>query len=411
MEVVHSHCCGLDVHKDQVVACLLTPGSGAKPAEEIRRFGTMTADLRELADWLVANGCTVVAMESTGPYWKPIWNLLEGQFALLLVNPQHMKAIPGRKTDQKDCAWIAQLLRHGLLKASFVPDRAQRERRELTRYRTKLIDERSSEVNRVQKLLEGANIKLGSVVSSIMGKSARAILAELAAGNRDRAALAALSRGRLRSEEAELAKALEGDLSAVQAFLLAQQLAHIDALDEQIAALDSKIAEEIVPFAAALAVLVTIPGVGQRVAEVIIAELGVEMSPFPTAEQAAAWAGLAPGNHESAGKRLGHAKRQGNKALGRALVQAAWAARRTKTYLGAQFQRLARTRGGKRAAIAVAHSILVIAYHLLREGTVYEDLGPRYFEERNAEARQRWLVRQLQAYGLDVTLTPKTEAA
>src|SRR5262245_61899645 len=232
MDVAHSHCCGLDVHKDQVVACLLTPGSGAKPAEEIRRFGTMTADLRELRDWLVANGCAVVAMESTGPYWKPIWNLLEGRFALLLVNPQHMKAIPGRKTDQKDCAWIAQLLRHGLLKASFVPDRAQRERRELTRYRTKLIDERSSEVNRVRELLEGANIKLGSVVSSIMGKSARAMLAELAAGNRDRAALAALSRGRLRSAEAELAKALEGDLSSVQAFLLAQQLAHIDALDE-----------------------------------------------------------------------------------------------------------------------------------------------------------------------------------
>jgi transposase len=336
---------------------------------------------------------------------------LEDQFALILVNPQHMKAIPGRKTDQKDCAWIAQLLRHDLLKASFVPDRRQRELRELTRYRTKLIEERSSEVNRVQKLLEGANIKLGSVVSSIMGKSARAILLELANGNRDVKALAALSLGRLRSKEAELAKALSGDLSSVQAFLLAQQLAHIDQLDEQLAALDTKIAEEMAPFAAALALVQTVPGIGPRVAEVIVAELGVAMSQFESAAHAAAWAGMAPGNHESAGKRLGRAKRQGNKALGRSLVQAAWAARTTKTYLGAQFGRLARKRGAKRAAVAVGHSILVIVYYLLKNGTVYEDLGSRYFEDRNPEARQRWLQRQLEAYGLDVTATPKANAA
>jgi transposase len=411
MEVVHPHCCGLDVHKNQVVACLLTPGAGAKPREEIRRFGTMTADLGELSAWLAANGCTVVAMESTGPYWKPIWNQLEGRFALILVNPQHMKAIPGRKTDQKDCAWIAQLLRHGLLRASFVPDRWQRELRELTRYRTRLVEERASEVNRIQKLLEGANIKLGSVASDIMGKSARAILAELAGGNRDAEALAALSLGRLRRREAELAKALAGELSSVQAFLLAQQLGHIDQLEEQIAALDTKVAEEMVPFAAALALLQTVPGIGRRTAETIVAELGVDMSQFPSADHAAAWAGMAPGNHESAGKRLGHAKRRGNKPLGRALVQAAWAARRTKTYPGAQFRRLARTCGAKRAAVAVGHSLLVIAYHLLREGTIYEDLGHRYFEERNGEARQRWLIRQLQAYDLEVTVTPKVVAA
>jgi transposase len=410
MDVIYPRCCGLDVHKDLVVACLIVPGPDGRPREEIRRFGTMTADLKELSAWLLAGGCTVVAMESTGPYWKPVWNLLEHSFALVLVNPQHMKAIPGRKTDQKDCQWIAQLLRHGLLRPSFVPERLQRELRELTRYRTKLIEERSAEVNRLQKTLEGANLKLGSVVSDITGKSARAILAELAAGNRDAPALAKLALGKLRSKEAELAKALEGELTPVQAFLLAQQLAHIDHLDEQIATLDARVAEEMAPFADALALLETVPGIGRRAAEVIVAELGVDMGRFPSAAHAAAWAGMAPGNHESAGKRLGHAKRRGNKALGRVLVQAAWSARRTKTYLGAQFGRLARTRGAKRAAVAVGHSILVIAYHILKDGAPYQDLGHRYFEERNPEARQRWLVRQLEAYDLEVTVTPKEVA-
>jgi transposase len=411
MEVVHSHCCGLDVHKDQVVACVLTPGGGAKPQEEIRRFGTMMADLEDLSEWLAAKGCLIVALESTGSFWKPIWNHLEGKIRLILVNPQHMKAIPGRKTDQKDCVWIAQLLRHGLLKPSFVPDRRQRELRELTRYRTTLIEERSAEVNRVQKLLEGANIKLGSVVSSMMGKSARAILTELSHGNRDVEALAALSLGRLRRKEAELAKALRGELTTVQRFLLTQQLGHIDQLDDQITALDTQIAEVLAPFANELALLQTIPGIGQRVAEVIVAELGVDMSQFPTAGHAAAWAGMAPGNHESAGKRLSHAKRKGNRAMGRALVQAAWAARRTKTSLGAQFHRLARTRGAKRAAVAVGHRLLIVAYHVLQNRTAYQELGYRYLEERNADARQRWLVSQLEAYGLDVELRSKAEVA
>jgi transposase len=411
MDVVNPRCCGLDVHKQLVVACLIVPGPDGKPEREIRRFGAMTADLRELRDWLVAKGCAVVAMESSGPYWKPVWNLLEHSFSLVLVNPQHMKAIPGRKTDQKDSEWIAELLRHGLLKASFVPERFQRELRELTRYRTKLVEERSAEVNRVQKILEGANLKLASVATDIMGVSARAMLQALLAGQADPAALAELAKGRLRTKEAELAKALEGELTPVQAFLLARQLGHIDYLDAEIAALDARLAEEMRPFADQLARLMTIPGVGRRTAEVIVAEVGVDMGRFPSAARLAAWAGVAPGNCESGGKRLANPRRRGDKALGRALSQAAWAASRTKTYLGAQFRRLARTRGAKRAAVAVGHSILVIAYHLLEDGTTYQDLGPRYFEERSAESRQRWHIRQLEAYGFAVDLKPKPEAA
>jgi transposase len=410
MEVVNPRCCGLDVHKRLVVACLIVPGPDGAPMKEIRRFGAMTADLRELRDWLVAAGCAVVAMESTGPYWKPVWNVLEDSFALVLVNPQHMKAIPGRKTDQKDSEWVAELLRHGLLKASFVPERFQRELRELTRYRTRLVEERSAEVNRVQKILEGANLKLASVATDIMGVSARAMLAALVAGTTDPAALAALAKGRLRTKEAELARALEGELTSVQAFLLARQLGHIDYLDAEIEALDARIAEEMRPFADPLARLMTIPGVGRRTAEAILAEAGPDMSRFPSAAHLAAWAGVAPGNKESGGKRLANPRRRGNKALGRALAEAGWAAGRTKTYLGARYRRLARTRGAKRSAVAVGHSILVIAYHLLKDGVTYQDLGPRYFEERNAEARQRWLVRQLQAYGLEVTLAPKEAA-
>jgi len=411
MEVVNPRCCGLDVHKQLVVACLIVPGPDGAPVKEIRRFGTMTADLRELRDWLLASSCAVVAMESSGPYWKPVWNVLEDSFSLVLVNPQHMKAIPGRKTDQKDSEWIAELLRHGLLKASFVPERLQRELRELTRYRTKLIEERSAEVNRVQKILEGANIKLASVATDIMGVSARAMLAALAAGATDPAALAELAKGRLRTKGAELARALEGELTAVQAFLLAQQLAHIDHLDAQVEALDTRVAEEMRPFAEQLARLMTIPGVGRRTAETILAEVGADMSRFPSAAHLAAWAGVAPGNCESGGKRLANPRRRGNKALGRALAEAAWAASRTGTYLGAQYRRLARTRGAKRAAVAVGRSILVIAYHLLKDGTTYQDLGPRYFEERSAESRQRWHIRQLQAYGFEVELKPKPEAA
>jgi transposase len=408
---MYPRCCGLDIHKQKVVACLIAPGPGGAPREEVRTFGAMTADLLALGDWLVGAGCTHVAMESTGSYWKPVWSLLENAFTLLLVNPQHVKAVPGRKTDVKDCQWIAQLLRHGLLKASFVPEREQRELRELVRYRTSLVRERSAEVNRVQKLLEGANIKLASVASDVMGVSGRAMLAELAAGNTDAAAMADLAKGQLRRKLAALERALEGSFGPHQAFLVARQLAHIDYLDGLIAELDAKVAEEMRPFEAELELLDTIPGVGGRVAETILAEVGADAGHSPSAGHLASWAGMTPGHNESAGKRGRAPARKGNKALRRALVEAGHAAGRTKTFLGAQYWRLAHRRGRAHAAVAVGHSILVIAYHVLRDRAPYEDLGYRYFDERDREATQRRLIRRLRDLGCEVTVTPKPEAA
>jgi transposase len=411
MEVLYPRCCGLDIHKQKVVACLIAPGPDGAPREEVRTFGAMTADLLALSDWLVGAGCTHVAMESTGSYWKPVWNLLENCFTLLLANPQHMKALPGRKTDVKDCQWIAQLLRHGLLKPSFVPERAQRELRELVRYRTSLVRERSAEVNRVQKLLEGANIKLASVASDVMGVSGRAMLAELVAGNADPAAVADLAKGRLRAKLGELERALAGSFGPHQAFLVARQLAHIDYLDGLVAELDAQVAEEMRPFEAELELLDTIPGVGRRVAETIVAEVGAGAGHFPSAGHLASWAGMTPGHNESAGKRGREPTRKGNQALRRALVEAGHAAGRTRTFLGARYWRLAHRRGTAHAAVAVGHSILVIAYHVLRDRAPYEDLGYRYFDERDREATQRRLIRRLRDLGCEVTITPKPEAA
>jgi transposase len=411
MEVLYPRCCGLDIHKQKVVACLIAPGPGGAPREEVRTFGAMTADLLALSDWLVGAGCTHVAMESTGSYWKPVWNLLENAFELLLANPQHMKALPGRKTDVKDCQWIAQLLRHGLLTPSFVPGRAQRELRELVRYRTSPVRERAAEVNRVQKLLEGANIKLASVASDVMGVSGRAMLAELVAGNPDPAAMADLAKGPLRRKLGELERALAGSFGQHQAFLVARQLAHIDYLDGLVAELSAKVAEEMRPFEAELELLDTIPGVGRRVAETIVAEVGADARNFPSAGHLASWAGLTPGHNESAGKRGREPTRKGNKALRGALVEAGHAAGRTKTFLGARYWRLAHRRGKAHAAVAVGHSILVIAYHVLRDRAPYEDLGYRYFDERDREATQRRLIRRLRDLGCEVTVTPKPEAA
>lgn len=405
MEVVHARCCGLDVHKDTVVACLLVPGSGGRPATEVRTFGTLTDELLALGDWLAAAGCTHVAMESTGVYWKPIWNLLEGQFVLLLANAQHIKRVPGRKTDVQDAEWIADLLRHGLLTASFVPDRGQRELRELTRYRLALVRERSREVQRVQKTLEGANIKLGSVASDVLGKSGREILAGLAAGRADAAALADLAQGQLRKKLPLLERALVGRFGAHQRFLVARQLAHLDELDGLIAEVSAEIAERVRPFEDAVARLDTIPGVGRVTAEVLVAEVGTDMTRFPTDGHLASWAALCPGHHESAGKRTSGKTRKGNRALRTALVEAAKAARRTRgTYLGAQYQRLAARRGPNKAAIAVAHSILIIAYHLLKDGGTYDDLGPDFFDRRDQDGLERRLVRRLEALGNKVTV-------
>jgi transposase len=412
MDVVHARCCGLDVHKRTVVACLLTSASGGEPSKEVRTFGAMTDDLLRLADWLTSVGCTHVAMESTGVYWKPVYNLLEGAVEVLVVNARHIKAVPGRKTDVKDCEWIAELLRHGLLHPSFIPDRPQRELRELTRYRTSLIQERAAEVNRLQKVLEGGNIKLAAVATDIMGTSGREMLAALVGGESEPATLAQLARGRLREKMPQLEQALAGQFGVHQRFMVAQQLAHIDFLDELIERVSAEIAERMRPFEEAVTLLDTIPGVGRRTAEVLVAEIGADMTRFPSAAHLAAWAGLAPGNNESAGKRRHAPMRKGSPWLRAALVEAAQAAARTKsTYLGAQFRRLLPRKGKKRAAVAVGHSILVIAYHLLTKREPYHDLGVTYFDQRARQAVERRLVRRLEALGYTVSLQPPDSAA
>jgi transposase len=407
MDVIYVRCCGLDVHKREIVACVLAPGTDGTLVKATRAFGTMTADILALADWLAAHEVTHVAMESTGVYWKPIWNLLEDQFELLLVNARHVKAVPGRKTDVRDCEWLADLLRHGLLTGSFVPDRPQRELRELTRYRTSLVRERTAEANRLQKTLEGANIKLASVATDILGKSGREILAALVAGETDGAELAQLAHGRLREKLPQLEQALVGRVGPHQRFLVAQQLDHIDFLDERIARVSAEIAARVRPDEEAIARLDTIPGVGRSVAELLVAEIGTDLTRFPTAKHLASWAGLCPGNHESAGKRRGGKTRKGSPWLRACLVQAAHAAARTKgTYLAAQYRRLAARRGRTKAAIAVAHSILIIAYHVLMDGTVYCDLGGNYFDEQDRQGVERRLVHRLERLGYTVSLQP-----
>ena len=407
MEVIYPCCCGLDVHKREVVACVVSTDRDGTPHKEVRAFATMTPDILALADWLGAQEVSHVAMESTGVYWKPIWNLLEDSFALLLVNARHVKAVPGRKSDVRDCEWLADLLRHGLLRGSFVPDRPQRELRELTRYRTSLVRERTAEANRLQKTLEGANIKLAAVATDILGKSGREILAALVAGETEGTALAQLAHGRLREKMPQLERALVGCVGEHQRFLVAEQVAHIDFLDEAIARVSSEIAERVRPEEEAIARLDTIPGIGPAVAETLLAEIGVDLARFPSAKHLASWAGLCPGNHESAGKRHRGTTRKGSPWLRACLVQAAHAAARTKgTYLAAQYRRLAARRGRAKAAVAVAHSILVIAYHLLTEGTIYRDLGGNYFDDRNRQAVERRLVHRLQGLGYRVSLEP-----
>jgi transposase len=418
MDVVHERCCGLDVHERTVVACRITPRANGTPQKEVRTFGTVNEELLALADWLAAAGCTHVALESTSAYWKPVWNPLEGGSTLLLANAQHVRQVPGRKTDVRDCEWLAGLLRHGPLRgplrASFVPDQPQRELRDLTRYRAEKVRERSREVQRLEKSLEGANIKLSAVATDLTDKSARQILAALVAGvadQTDRAAaatLADLAAGRLRAKPPALARALEGRFGAHHRFLVTEHLAQVDFLDDTIERLGHEIAERLRPFAAALDQLDAIPGAGRRTAEVLVAELGTDMSRFPTAGHLASWAGMCPGNRESAGKRQSGRTRKGNAALRAALVEAAQAAGRTKgTYWAAwaaQFRRLRARRGAKKAAVAVGHSILVTAYHLLKDGTVYHDLGGQYFDRRDRAGIERRLVKRLEALGNNVTL-------
>jgi len=407
MEVLYSHCAGLDVHKKTVVVCRLGVDAKGHKVKAVETFGTPTAELLRLSDWLTAGTCTHVAMESTGEFWKPIWNLLEGSFELLLVNAQHVKRVPGRKTDVQDAEWLADLLQHGLLKASFIPPVEQRDRRDLTRQRTQLVRDRASVLNRIQKVLEGANIKLSSVVSQIDGVSSRAILEEMVADHLNPAQLEALVHGRLRDKLAELEQALTGRVRAHHRFLLAQHLAHLDFLDEQIAVYGQEIERLTAPFEELVTLLDTIPGVARTTAELILAEVGADLSRFPTADHLASWAGLVPGNNESAGKRLSGKMRQGSQWLRVGLTQAAHAAARQKNnYLAAHYHRLAGRRGKKRATMAVAHSILVIAYHMIQRREPYQDLGSNYYDERQKVSTANRLTRRLEKLGYRITITP-----
>ena len=405
MENIFPCCAGLDVHKESVEACVrrLEP-TGPLP-QQTRHWGTMTRDLLMMSDWLAAQGVTHVAMESTGVYWKPIYNILESRFTVLLVNARHLKQVPGRKSDVRDCQWIAQLLQHGLLKGSFIPPRPQRELRDLTRHRVQLGEEKTRTVNRIQKVLEDANIKLASVATDIMGVSGRAMLEALIAGREDPVQLADLAQRQLRGKIPELQKALEGHLTEHHRFMLRLLWKQLAQQEELIAQLDGKIEEHTRPFADEIERLDAVPGVDRRVAETVLAEVGADMQPFPTPQHLSSWAGLCPGNEESAGKRRRRRITPGNRWLKRTLAQAAWAASHSKkTYLASQYRRLAGKRGKKRALVAVAHSILVIAYHMLKARTSYTDLGGDFFDHLEPERLTRYYVKRLESLGHTVTL-------
>ena len=411
MEVLVDRCAGLDVHKRTVVACVRTPGVGRqKRVAEVRTFGTFEHQLVEMREWLIGCGVTSVAMEATGVYWKPVWHVLDdGQpFELLLVNPAHIKAVPGRKTDVNDATWIGQLLECGLLRGSFVPPVEIRELREVTRYRRQLTEERARETQRLQKVLEDANVKLASVASRVLGVTGRMILDALCAGERDPDVLAEMAQRKLRAKIGDLRQCVPGRFNDHHATMVTEIVAHVDYLDATIARLDVRVAEMMVPFQPARELLRTIPGVAQRTAEIIVAEIGVDMGRFATPGHLASWAGLCPGNNESAGKHRSTHTRHGDQWLQSALVEAAWVAVRSKdTYLTVRFWRIAKRRGQQRALIAIAHTMLVIIWHMLNENVPYTDLGVDYLARNdNPDRRRRHLINQLEQLGYQVELHP-----
>jgi transposase len=413
MDTLFPRCAGLDVHKADVVACLRAIGPGGKPTKQVRTFSTMTGSLRELADWLSAEAVTHVAMESTGVYWKPVFNILEDRFTVWLVNAAHIKQVPGRKTDVKDSEWIAQLLQHGLLRPSFVPPRAVRQRRDLTRQRARLVSDKTSVANRIAKVLEDANIKLGAVATDILGVSGRLMIEALIGGQDDPAAMASMARGKLRKKATALEQALEGAVTEHHRDQLRRLWDQLHSLEGLIDRLDERIVSQMDrPTLEAIGRLITIPGIDRWTAEVLVSELGTDMSVFPTSAHLSSWAGVCPGNNRSGGKARSGRTTKGDRWLRRALTQAAWAASHTKeTYLSAQYRRLAARRGKKRALVAVGHTILVVVYHVLKDGTSYEELGAEYLDRLEPERQTRQLVRRLEKLGHKVTLEPRRDVA
>src|SRR5258707_1020913 len=410
MQVLYESCCGLDVHKKTVVACVMLSAVASKPSKEVRTFSTTTAGLLALSDWLTDQQVSHVAMESTGVYWRRVFNILEASCTVILVNAQHIKAVPGHKTDVRDSEWLAVLLRHGLLKASFIPPQPIRDLRDLMRYRKTLVYERSQEVNRLHKLLETANIKLSSVVSDILGKSGQAMLACLLEGVSDPEALAELARGSLRGKIPALREALTGQVDAHHRLLLGHLLAHIEFLEQTLHTLSVQIEDYLSPYEEAITLLMSIPGIQRVTAVTVIGEIGTEMSRFPSAKHLASWAGVCPGNRQSGGKRLKGKTTKGNPRLRAALAEIVWVISHMKgNYLSAQYHRLARRIGKAKAIVAVSHSLVVIIYHVLHDQQAYRDLGPDYFETRNKERERTRAVRQLEALGYVVTLIPPKE--